>query len=72
MISTQNTSQEIIMVCEHPNCNNTEGNDYKRKIALKGWGNEPIFLCDKHSVGYEKVLSEPPLSPSWDNTIDQK
>jgi hypothetical protein len=45
----------IGMRCEHPNCTNTVGKDYKilPSETEDEWGDEPIFLCDEHSEGRE-------------------
>ena len=48
----------LSMVCEHKDCNDSDGQDYKRKKAPKGWEGEPIFLCKKHSTGYEPFNKE--------------
>ena len=45
------------ITCEHPECNSTDGRDYKPKKSLikkilntkNDWDSEPEFLCDKHS-----------------------
>jgi hypothetical protein len=43
------------MRCEHPNCTNTVGKDYKilPSETEDEWDDEPIFLCDEHSEGRE-------------------
>lgn len=48
-------AQPMVMACEVIGCTSTEGNDYKRKKAAKGWEDEPIFLCDEHSEGYTLI-----------------
>lgn len=46
-------AQPIGMTCEHGNCNSTNGRDYKRKNEKGPWADEPIFLCENHSKGYD-------------------
>ena len=43
--------------CEHKNCGNTIGKDYKRLPSEieDGWEDEPIFLCEEHSKDRELV-----------------
>ena len=48
--------QNTFMLCECRGCNSTNGKDYIRKKKLfkkSDWDSEPIFLCDRHSKGYE-------------------
>ena len=44
----------IGMKCEHKNCKFSIGKDYIRlpEEFIKGWENEPIFLCDEHSKNH--------------------
>lgn len=45
----------IGMLCEYTGCNSSEGKDYIRKEKSNdGWDDEPIFLCEKHSIGYKE------------------
>ncbi len=39
--------------CEHENCGETSGFDYRRKPSGSSLDTEPIFLCDKHNKGFE-------------------
>jgi hypothetical protein len=45
----------IAMCCEHHNCTEQKGNDYKRLPSEEeiGWEDEPIFLCDEHGENRE-------------------
>jgi len=47
------SAKPIEMVCEHEGCANIHGREYKRPETGDSWDGEPIFLCDKHSVGHE-------------------
>lgn len=47
-------NNEISMMCEHKNCRKTKGKDYVRKQKIVGWKDEPIFLCEEHSVGFKE------------------
>lgn len=47
-------AKPLDMVCEHSSCTCNEVKDYVRKKAQPGWEEEPIFLCKKHSRGYER------------------
>jgi hypothetical protein len=60
MVTTNSVSScnEIKMTCEHPSCTSTVGNDYVRKKQIAGWKDEPIFLCDLHSEGYELITQK--------------
>ncbi len=48
-------AEPLKMTCEAKGCSSTEGQDYKRKNASKGWEDEPIFLCSEHSLNYQKI-----------------
>lgn len=50
-------AQPMGMTCEANGCNRNHGADYRRKKAPKGWEDEPIFLCEEHSKGYELYRS---------------
>lgn len=45
----------IPIKCEHEGCSNQEGHDYKRKEIEGNWMGEPIFLCDVHNAGFERI-----------------
>lgn len=57
-ICTENGQEAtpLKMICEHRKCDSTDVLDYKRKTLIKGWEDEPIALCKKHSEGYEPFL----------------
>jgi hypothetical protein len=45
--------QKMNLVCEHDNCVEQYGRDYKRVPNGGEMDNEPIFLCDSHATGFE-------------------